>query len=107
MRQIEVVTSMFRRTMIASMLLGAALTSCFIASAQQILTPAQAKGKKILLVVGEPEKGETNDDGLVKKYFESHAYVVTLANEDDPATKPAAQDLAALSPTTTSPETCY
>jgi len=62
---------MFRRTRIASILLGAALTSCFIASAQQILTPAQAKGKKILLVVGEPEKGETNDDGLVKKYLKA------------------------------------
>jgi hypothetical protein len=60
MKRIEVVIPMFRRARIASILLGAALTSCFIASAQ-ILTPAQAKGKKILLVIGEPEKGETND----------------------------------------------
>jgi hypothetical protein len=99
MRQIEVVTSMFRRALIASTLLGAALTSCFIARAQQILTPAQAKGKKILLVVGEPEKGETNDDGMVKKYLESQGYVVTLANEDDPATKATGQDLVVLSST--------
>src|SRR5260370_20615758 len=99
MRQIEGVTSMFRRTLIASILLGAALTSSFIASAQQILTPAQAKGKKILLVVGEPEKGETNDDGLVKKYFESQGYVMTMANEDDPATKATGQDLVVLSST--------
>ena len=90
---------MFRRTLIASILLGAALTSCFIASAQQILTLAQAKGKKILLVIGEPEKGETNDDGLVKKYLESQGYVVTLAKEDDPATKATGQDLVVLSST--------
>jgi hypothetical protein len=98
MKRIEVVIPMFRRARIASILLGAALTSCFITSAQ-ILTPAQAKGKKILLVIGEPEKGETNDDGLVKKYFENQGYVVTMAKEDDPATKAAGQELVVLSST--------
>src|SRR5580700_423545 len=99
MKRIEVVIQMLRRTPIVPTLLAAGLASSLIASAQQILTPAQAKGKKILLVVGEPEKGETNDDGLVKKYFESQSYVVTMAKEDDPATKAAGQDLVVLSST--------
>ena len=90
---------MFRRTLIVPILSAVALASSFITSAQQILTPAQAKGNKILLVVGEPEKGETNDDGLVKKYFENQGYVVTMAKEDDPATKATGQDLVVLSST--------
>src|SRR5260370_17558033 len=97
MKQIEVLISMFRRTPIILTLLAAVLASSFIVNAQQILTPVQAKGKKILLVVGEPEKGETNDDSLVKKYFKSQGYVVTMAKEDDPATKTAGQALIILS----------
>ena len=90
---------MFGRASIVPILLAAVLASNFIAAAQQILTPMQAKGKRILLVVGEPEKGETNDDGLVKKYFENQGYVVTMAKEDDPATKATGQDLVVLSST--------
>ena len=67
--------------------------------AQPLLTPAQAKGRKILFVVGEPEKGETNDDQLVKKHFEQLGYVVTMASEDDPASKADGQDLIVLSST--------
>ena len=70
-----------------------------VANAQQILSPAQIKGKKILIVAGEPEKGATNDDKLVKKHLEDQGYVVTMANEDDPATKAAGQDLIILSST--------
>ena len=70
---------MFRCKHIILALLMAAFAAGMIANAQQILTPAQAKGKKILLVVGEPEKGETNDDDAVKKHFESLGYVVTLS----------------------------
>src|ERR1700738_4277281 len=99
MNRIEVVIPMLRCTPIVPTLLAAALTSSLIVGAQQILTPAQAKGKKIILVVGEPEKGETNDDGRGKKYFESRGYVVTMAKEDDPATKAAGQDLVVLSST--------
>jgi hypothetical protein len=66
---------------------------------QTLLTPAQAKGKKILFVVGEPEKGETNDDQLVKKHFEQLGYIVTMASEDDPASKADGQDLIVLSST--------
>lgn len=69
------------------------------AISQTLLTAAQAKGKKILLVVGEPEKGETNDDQLVKKHFEDLGYVVTMANEDDPESKANGQDLVVLSST--------
>lgn len=67
--------------------------------AQTLLTPAQAKGKKILFVVGEPEKGESNDDQLVKKHFEELGYTVTMASEDDPASKAGGQDLIVLSST--------
>lgn len=70
-----------------------------IAPAQQLLTPDQARGKKILLVVGEPEQGETNDDQLVKKHFEELGYVVTVAKEDDPASKAAGEDLVVISST--------
>jgi hypothetical protein len=69
------------------------------AKAQQILSPAQIKGKKILLVAGEPEKGETNDDKLVKKHLEDQGYIVTMASEDDPAAKTTGQDLIILSST--------
>ena len=75
-----------------------ALASTLI-MAQPLLTPAQAKGKKILFVVGEPEKGETNDDQLVRKHFEQLGYTVTMANEDDPASKAEGQDLIVLSST--------
>ena len=90
---------MLTRTLIASTLLTTALASSSIANAQHILTHEQAKGKKILLVVGEPKKGETNDDELVKKHFERQGYIVTMASEDDPATKASGQDLVVLSST--------
>jgi hypothetical protein len=90
---------MLRRVQLVPALLTAALACGLIARAQGILTPAQAKGKKILLVAGEPEKGETNDDGLVKKYFEDQGYIVTAASEDDPAAKADGQDLVVISST--------
>jgi hypothetical protein len=76
-----------------------AIAGSNLALSQAILTPTQAKGKKILLVVGEPEKGETNDDQAVRKHFEDLGYVVTMANEDDPASKATGQDLVVLSST--------
>jgi hypothetical protein len=79
---------------------AAALVFCStLAISQTLLTPAQARGKKILFVVGEPEKGETNDDQLVKKHFEDLGYVVTMASEDDPDSKVTGQDLVVLSST--------
>lgn len=79
----------------AAVLLAAGVAS----SAQQILPAAQLQGKKILLVVGEPDKGETNDDALVKEHLERQGYVVTTANEGDPAASAASQDLVILSST--------
>ena len=90
---------MFKRTQVIPALTALALAASLIADAQQILSPAQLKGKKVLLVVGEPEKGETNDDGAVKKHLEEQGYVVTMATEDDPASKAAGQDLVILSST--------
>lgn len=90
---------MFKHANLVSALLALVLASGLTSSAQQILTPSQAKGKKILLVVGEPEKGETNDDGLVRKHLEDEGYVVSMATEDDPATKATGQDLVLLSST--------
>jgi hypothetical protein len=79
---------------------AAALVFCStLAVSQTLLTPSQARGKKILFVVGEPEKGETNDDQLVKKHFEDLGYVVTMASEDDPDSKATGQDLVVLSST--------
>lgn len=90
---------MFRRAQIVTASLVMALALGLTATAQHILTPAEARGKKILMVIGEPEKGETNDDGAVRKYFEDQGYVVTTASEDDPATRAAGQDLVILSST--------
>src|SRR5665213_1598511 len=87
-----------RRLLIAPSL-TAALISGLAAHSQGILSPAQVKGKKILLVAGIPEKGETNDDEQVKKHFEDQGYIVTMAGEDDPATKAAGQDLVVISST--------
>ena len=70
-----------------------------LATSQTLLTPAQAKGKKILFVVGKPEKDETNDDQAVRKHFEELGYVVTMATEDDPESKATGQDLVVLSST--------
>lgn len=95
---------MLSRTQTITALMIALLFSGLTANAQGILTPAQARGKKILLVAGEPEKGETNDDGLVKKHFEELGYTVTTANEDDPASKADGQDLVVISSTADSRE---
>ncbi len=86
-------------TTVQAAMLSAMLSVGWPAHSQQILTAAQVKGKKVLLVVGEPEKGETNDDGLVKQHLESQGYVVTLAGEDDAATKAAGEDLVMISST--------
>jgi hypothetical protein len=90
---------MFARNRIVPAFVAVLLVSCMVSSAQQILSPAQVKGKKILLVAGEPEKGETNDDGLVRKHLEEQGYIVTMASEDDPISKASGQDLVLLSST--------
>jgi hypothetical protein len=90
---------MFYRTRIVPALTALALAVSLSSGAQQILSSAQVKGKKILLIVGGPEKGETNDDELVKKHLEDQGYVVTMGKEDDPSSKATGQDLVILSST--------
>lgn len=84
---------------IAPVLLLASLTSSSMARGQKILSPAQVKGKKVLLVIGEPEKGVNNDDNAVKKHLEDQGYIVTTATEDDPADKAKGEDLVMISST--------
>ena len=64
-----------------------------------VQTPTELRGKKILLIAGEPEKGHPNDDQLVKKHLEEQGYVVTMGTEDSDASKAAGQDLILLSST--------
>ena len=99
MPSIEGMNRMSIRNVVVESLLSLVVLSGLTVRAQQILSPAQVKGKKVLLVAGEPEKGETNDDPLVKKHLEEEGYVVTLATEDDPASKANGQDLVMLSST--------
>lgn len=69
------------------------------AAAQRILSPDQARGKRLLMVVGTPDPGETNDDGLIRKYLEQEGYVVNTATEDDSPSKADGYDLVLLSST--------
>ena len=75
------------------------VVSSLTLKAQQILSPEQVKGKKVLLVVGEPEAGESNDDPLVKRHLEDRGYVVTMATESDPPSSADGQDLVMISST--------
>ncbi len=70
-----------------------------VLQAQTLLSAAQVKGKKILIIAGEAEKDHPNDDLAVKKHLESEGYVVTMGGEDDDAAKAAGQDLVILSST--------
>src|SRR5215469_13933565 len=63
-----------------------------------ILTPAQARGKRILFVCGEAEKDHPNDDLLIKKHLEDQGYIVTVGKEDDEAVS-SGQDLILISST--------
>lgn len=65
---------------------------------KHILSSAQVKGKRILLVAGEAERDHQNDDLLVKKHLEEQGYVVTMAKDDDSAVTRGA-DLIILSST--------
>lgn len=87
------------RTQIVSALLVLGVGTGLVSSAQHILSPAQVKGKKVLFVVGTPEQGDTNDDPAVKKHLEDQGYIVTMATEDDPASKANGQDLVMVSST--------
>ena len=64
-----------------------------------IQTAAELRGKKIMLIVGEPEKGHTSDDLLIRKHLESQGYVVTMGKEDAEPAQAAGQDLIMISST--------
>ncbi len=64
----------------------------------RMLSEAQARGKRILLVTGETEKERPNDDLLVKKHLEAQGYVVTVGKEEDAAVA-SGEDLIILSST--------
>jgi hypothetical protein len=84
-----------------SLVAAAALSLVFTPNlhAQGILSAEQLRGKKILIVAGEPEKDHPNDDMVVKKHLESQGYVVTMAKEEDDLAKAAGQDLIIISST--------
>jgi hypothetical protein len=95
----EIAFRMSMRRMVVQFLLSVLVMYGVMLNAQQILSPGQVKGKKILLVVGQPEEGESNDDPLVKKHLEDEGYVVTMAAESDPVSKADGQDLVMISST--------
>src|SRR5260370_14509834 len=90
---------MFKRNQIVPALMVFLLSSTVAAGSQQILTAAQVKGKKILFVAGEPEKGETNDDPAIKKYLDGEGYLVSMANDQDLAAEAPWQYLILISST--------
>jgi len=65
----------------------------------QMLEPAALQGKKLLFVVGEPEKGKPNEDSLVQEHLKSLGFDVTLAHDSDPVSAAAGQDLVVISST--------
>lgn len=93
---------MFSFKSVAAGTIGAVLLTTFAVAQTQdgtrILTAAQLRGKRILLVAGEAEKDHPNDDQLVRKHLEDQGYIVTMAKEDDAAVT-SGEDLIILSST--------
>lgn len=69
-----------------------------LATAGQV-SPTALKGKKVLFVIGETEKGAPNDDLLIKEYLESRGAAVTLAGVADQASIAQGKDLVMISST--------
>ena len=63
----EIAFRMSQRRILVQVILSLLAVSGVTLNAQQILSPNQVKGKKVLLVAGQPGEGESNDDPLVKK----------------------------------------
>jgi len=76
-----------------------ALPSAWAQDGGSALKNSEQRGKKIIIIAGEPEKEHPNDDLAVKKHLEQQGYVVTVGSEDDQAAKAAGQDLIILSST--------
>lgn len=86
-------------TLCAIALIIGSFTSMRAQDGATILAQAQLKGKRILLIAGEPESDHPNDDQVVKKHLESLGYAVTMGSEDDDAAKASGYDLIILSST--------
>jgi len=60
--------------------------------------PALA-GKKVLLLVGEPDEDHPSDDAAVQAHLQALGLTVTLGKDEDPASRAAGQDLVVISGT--------
>ena len=63
------------------------------------VSPTALKGKKILFVIGEVQKGQANDDLLIKEYLESRGASITLASVADQVAVAQGKDLVMISST--------
>jgi hypothetical protein len=102
-KRIETVVNMFKsnseRVLIFATPFLFALPFMQAQSDGHILNSSELRGKKILIVAGEPEKDHPNDDLLIKKHLEQQGYVVTMGTENDDVSKAAGEDLILLSST--------
>ncbi len=64
-----------------------------------MLPTSALKGKKVLFVVGDPDREHPSDDSLVKRHLESLGFAVTMATDTDPASRANGQDLVVISST--------
>jgi hypothetical protein len=103
-KRIEAMKAMFKFSNAGWVLTFATLLLSTLPLAQaqndgHILSAAQLRGKKILIIAGEPEKDHPSDDLLIKKHLEEQGYVVTIGTEDSEPSKAAGEDLVLLSST--------
>jgi len=64
-----------------------------------MIEPDALHGKKLLFVIGEPEKDKPSEDALVQDHLKSLGFVVTVAHDSDPASRADGQDLVVISST--------
>jgi len=82
---------------IATAVLAAALLAATAAAQAGIIPAAELRGKRILLVTGQPDPDRPADDAAVKAHLESLGCVVTGALDSDPASRSQGQDLVVIS----------
>ena len=90
--------SFFRRSLLAAFLGALSVAPAW----SQMVDAAALHGKKLLFVIGEPEKDKPNEDSLVQDHLKSLGFVVTVAHETDPAGAADGQDLVVISSTANS-----
>jgi hypothetical protein len=87
--------SLFRRCLVAAVLGAFASAPTFA----ELIDPAALHGKKLLFVVGEPDKDKPSEDNLVQDHLKGLGFEVTLAHDSDPASTASGQDLVVISST--------